>query len=130
VISGRVEDEPPPPTEARAARLPRWVSYQDADEPPQFPNVPLQDADQIERLSASVTSSEEERAALVTAMRLRAEAVASMPHYRFLHTALVRALEREGYLHERNVQHTLQRAELHYLLNAIPEDTDAPEAAT
>jgi hypothetical protein len=129
VISGRVEDEPPPATEARATRLPQWVSWQDADEPPQFPNVPLQDADQIERLSASITSGEEERVALVHAMRLRAEAVAAMPHYRFLHTALVRALERDGELFAADVRHTLTRAELHFLLAVIPEDTDGSEAA-
>ena len=112
VISGRVEDDPPPaPSEVRE-RLPQWVTYQDAEDPPQWPHVPLQDADQIERLSASFTSSEEERVALVTAMRLRAEATTAMPHYRHLHTALVRALEREGHLHASDVKHVLARAEV------------------
>ena len=130
VISGRVEDGPPPATEARLpARLPQWVSWQDDDEPPQFPNVPLQDADQIARLSASITSGEEERVALVHAMRLRAEAVAAMPHFRHLHTALTAALEREGYLTERDVRHWLSRAEVAFTRQAIEEASDGFEAA-
>ena len=105
------------------------MTYQDADEPPQFPNVPLQDADQIARLSASITSGEEERVALVHAMRLRAEAVAAMPHFRHLHTALTAALEREGYLTERDVRHWLSRAEVAFTRQAIEEASDGFEAA-
>ena len=133
VISGRVEDEPPPAPQAPdgPARLPQWVSWQDADEPPRWPNVPLQDLDQVARLSASITNTEEERVALVNAMRLRATSVAAMGHYRYLHTVLTAALEREGYLSERDVAHVLSRAEVSFLrLTATAnQETDDGEAA-
>ena len=47
------------------------------------------------------------------------------PHFKALHRALKDRLLADGELYAADVRHTLQRAELSYLLNAIPEDTDA-----
>jgi hypothetical protein len=47
----------------------------------------------------------------------------SSAHFKALHKALMDRLLMEGELHAAEIRHTLQRADLHYLLNAIPEAT-------
>ena len=62
------------------------------------------------------------------AMRLRAEGVAAMGHFKFLHTALVRALLHEGgSLTAADVRHELSRAEVAFLTATTNlEDTRWP----
>jgi hypothetical protein len=78
----RVPDEPLPRRDAGPAVLPLPVAWQEADEPPVWPVVPQSDDDQVYHLTAGITSSEEERAAVEYALRLRAEAMVHTAHFR------------------------------------------------
>jgi hypothetical protein len=123
----RVPEDPPRDPYPDLPEIP--VAWQEADEPG-WPEGSQSDEDQVRRLTAGIAGCEAERAALELALRYRALGMVESAHFKALHKALMDRLLVEGELYAAEIRFTLQRAELHYLLNAIPEDTDAPEAAT
>jgi hypothetical protein len=124
----RVDDDPPQ-RDPGPPRLPVPVVWQEADAEPEWPERPQSDADQVHRLTAGIASSEEERAALEHALRLRAEAMVNTGHFKALHAHLTDALEARGELHASEVRRELQRAEVRFLTNTIPEADYGSQAA-
>jgi hypothetical protein len=104
------------------------VAWQAADQPPDWPERPQSDEDQVHRLTAGVAHSEAERMALEVALRYRAQAMVQSAHFKALHKALTEALMRHGELYAADVRLELQRAELRYLTQAM-EATDGSQAA-
>jgi len=103
----------------------------DDGEPHVWPEVPETDADQVNRLLRTICSSEQEAEAFRVAYALRADAVCQSAHFRALHSHLVAALLRDGELRADQLKVELQRADLRFAMQTIPEDdTDGSEAAT
>jgi hypothetical protein len=128
-LSEDLDHEAVPDGHRFAQRVPLPVSWQDHDEEPEWPELNGSDADQLQRLTASISSSEPEREALERMLRYRAKAMVDTAHFRALHKALTAALEAEGVLYASEVKHTLQRAELRFTRQAIEEASDGSEAA-
>lgn len=118
--------EPEPRTEP-APTVPIPVAFQDADEQPRWPRVPLTDHQQVEVHLAAITTSDEERDALRTALTCRTDALTAHPHFRALHAHLTRVLLHAGEVHGPSIRTELQRAELHYTTHTIEEPTDGPQ---
>jgi hypothetical protein len=106
------------------SRVPLPVTYQDHDEEPEWPELLGTDLDQLQRLTASISSSEREREALELMLTLRAQAMCETGHFKALHRRLTAALERDGCLFASDVKRALQGAELRFTMQTIPEDTD------
>ena len=109
----------------------RPVMFKQTDdgEPPVWPEVPETDADQVERLLRTITSSEQEHEAFRVAYGLRADAVVQSPHFRSLHAHLVAALLRDGELRADELKVELQRADLRFAMQTIPGDDDEQDVA-
>jgi hypothetical protein len=116
------------PRDPYPTRPPIPVAWQEADTP-DWPEGSQSDEDQVHRLTAGIAGCDAERAALERALRYRALRMVETAHFKQLHRELTDRLLAEGELHSSDIRHTLQRAEMHYLLNAIPEDTDGSQAA-
>jgi hypothetical protein len=98
---------------------PLGVTSQAAVRPPEWPDRPQTDADQVEQYTASICSSEEERDALAHALTLRAWAMVNSGHFKALHRRLAARLLAYGELYATDVRVELQRAELNYQLNTM-----------
>jgi hypothetical protein len=122
VTPQRVPDDDPDSIEDLGPVVPPLpVAWQHAACPPEWPNRPQADADQVHRLTAGIASSEEERAALEHTLTLRAWAMVNGAHFRALHKRLTEALLDRGELYAADVRLELRRAELSFLTRSIPE---------
>lgn len=103
------------------------VAWQHAACPPEWPERPQADADQVHRYTAGIASSEEERAALEHTLTLRAWSMVNSSHFRALHKWLTAVLLDRGELFAADVRLELQRAELHYMTRSMEEMADAQD---
>jgi hypothetical protein len=126
------DDEPVMSTTPQRVPLP--VAYQtDFDTEPEWPELLGSDLDQLQRLTAGISSSEREREALEEMLRYRTLAMANTPHFKALHRRLTDVLEQRGELYASDVKHELERAEVRFMAAAttttLEDNTDGPEAA-
>ena len=111
---------------------PRPVMFQQTDdgEPPEWPEAPESDADQVNRLLRTICESEQEAEAFRVAYGLRADSIARSAHFRALHSHLTAALVRDGgELGAATLKCERERADLRFAMQTIPGDDDGPEAA-
>jgi hypothetical protein len=119
----------PRPRQHRRPRpvSPLPVAWQEAGCPPDWPDRPQSDADQVHRFTAGIAHSEEERSALEHTLTLRAWAMVNGAHFRALHKWLTAVLLDRGELFAADVRLELQRAELHHMTRSMEEMADAQD---